>query len=276
MNVKIKKKLTVYLCGVLMVSAGVVGGLLSDKASEKDRVAIETAAQSLPKHPVIVLDAGHGGMDGGCVADDGTPEKGINLNIMLSTRDILTVLGYDVRCTRETDISIHDKGVEGVAAQKRSDMDNRLAIINGCGASLALSIHQNRFTDGKYYGAQMFYKVDDAESSRLADTLRERFRAELQPENERETKPVGSELFLIHNAECPAVMVECGFLSNPDEAKLLCSEQYQREVAFTVADSVNRYLSASEHSDDSDNTDASSSDDTSSAEASTDELENAS
>lgn len=254
MNVKIKKKLIVYLCGALMVGAGVLGGKLSEKAAKKGMLAVETSAELVLERPVIVLDAGHGGMDGGCVAGDGTPEKGINLNIMLSTRDILTVLGYDVRCTRETDVSIHDKDVKGIAAQKKSDMDNRLAIINGCGASLTLSIHQNRFTDPKYYGAQMFYKADDAESSRLADTLRERFRAELQPDNERETKPVGSELFLIHNAKSPAVMVECGFLSNPDEAQRLCSEKYQREVAFTIADSVNRFLSASEISEETEET----------------------
>ena len=88
----------------------------------------------------------------------------------------------------------------------------------------------------------MFYKEGDAESSRFADTLRERFRAILQPENERETKPVGEELFLIHNAKCPAVMAECGFLSNPEEASKLCSEKYQREIAFTLTDSINRYL----------------------------------
>lgn len=227
-----------------MVAGGIGAEKLTERAAERGRQSVETSASVAVERPVIVLDAGHGGMDGGCVAADGTPEKGINLNILLSTRDMLKVLGYDVRCTREKDVSIHNEGVKGTGAQKRSDMDNRLAIINGCKASLALSIHQNKFTDPKYSGAQMFYKEGDAESSRLADTLRERFRAVLQPDNERETKPVGSELFLIHNANCPAVMVECGFLSNPDEAQRLCSEKYQREIAFTLTDSVNRFLAA--------------------------------
>jgi len=238
---RIRKKLLVYLCGALMVAGGIVGEKLSEKA-EKGRIAVETAVPAVIERPVIVLDAGHGGVDGGCVSADGTPEKGINLNIMLSTRDMLKVLGYEVVCTREKDVSIHDSGITGTGAQKRSDMDNRLAVINGCNARLAVSIHQNRFSDPKYSGAQMFYKADDPESSRLADTLRDRFRAILQPDNERETKPVGDELFLIHNAKCPAVMAECGFLSNPDEARKLCSEKYQREIAFTLTDSINRYL----------------------------------
>ena len=237
----IGKKLGVLFCGALMVAAGIIGEKLTERA-ERGRVAVETAAPAVIERPVIVLDAGHGGIDGGCVSADGVSEKGINLNIMLSTRDMLEMLGYDVRCTREKDISIHDEGIKGTGAQKRSDMDNRLEIINGSNARLALSIHQNRFTDPKYSGAQMFYKEGDAESSRFADTLRERFRAILQPENERETKPVGEELFLIHNAKCPAVMAECGFLSNPEEASELCSEKYQREIAFTLTDSINRYL----------------------------------
>ena len=192
---------------------------------------------------MVVLDAGHGGADGGCVSVNGVPEKDINLSVMLTARDMLDLLGYDVRCTRETDVSIHDQGIEGLAKQKKSDMDNRLAIINGSGAEVAVSIHQNQFTDPKYSGAQMFYKAESSESSALADVLRERFRIWLQPDNERETKPVGDELFLIHNANCPAVMAECGFLSNPEEAAKLESLSYQQEVAMVIADSINCYVS---------------------------------
>ena len=241
----VRTKILAYFCTAALLTAGILGSNLSERAAEKGRQSVEASAAAAAQKPVIVLDAGHGGADGGCVSVNGVPEKGINLSVMETTRDILTLLGYDVKCTRESDISIHDKGVEGLAKQKISDMDNRLAIINGSNASLAVSIHQNQFTDPKYYGAQMFYKADSPESERLAESLRGRFKALLQPENERETKPVGDELFLIHNAVCPAVMAECGFLSNPEEAAKLESAAYQREVAFALSDGINSYMISS-------------------------------
>ena len=240
---KLRHKLLTYLFAAAIIAAGIIGYEVIDGGVKNGRKAVETSARAVLDRPVIVLDAGHGGADGGCVSVNGTPEKGINLSIMQTSRDILTLLGYDVRCTRETDVSIHDQGTEGLANQKKSDMDNRLAIVNDSGASLFVSIHQNQFTDPKYSGAQMFYKAESLESSALAEILRERFRVWLQPGNERETKPVGSELFLIHNAKCPAVMVECGFLSNPEEAAKLESPSYQQEVALVIADGINCYLS---------------------------------
>lgn len=96
--------------------------------------------------PVVVIDPGHGGMDGGCVSVDGTPEKGINLAVAESLRDGLKLLGYDVVCTRESDISIYDKGTEGLGEQKKSDMKNRLAIFSKYSEGISVSIHQNQFT----------------------------------------------------------------------------------------------------------------------------------
>jgi N-acetylmuramoyl-L-alanine amidase len=193
---------------------------------------------------VIVLDAGHGGMDGGCSSASGTPEKGINLNILLTLRDMLEVAGYEVDVTRETDTSIHDKGIEGIANQKRSDMDNRLGIFNKNKNAICISIHQNQFTDPKYSGAQMFYSDTVEGSAELAGILQESFVKYIQPENKRETKLCGKELFLCYYSENPTVMVECGFLSNPDEAAKLESEDYQKQVAFTIFSAINEYVSA--------------------------------
>ena len=100
--------------------------------------------------------AGHGGIDGGCSSADGVPEKGINLNIVLCLRDLFTANGYDVKLTRDDDRSIHDDGIEGIANQKSSDMDNRLEIFNEYPNAICISIHQNQLTDPKYSGAQMF------------------------------------------------------------------------------------------------------------------------
>lgn len=173
-------------------------------------------------------------MDGGCSTADGVPEKGINLNILLTLRDMLMLSGYEVEVTRDKDISIHDKGIEGIANQKSSDMDNRLALFNKNPDAVCISIHQNQFTDSKYSGAQMFYSDSNSSSEELARTIQGKFVEYLQPDNSREIKLCGKELFLCYYSENPTVMVECGFLSNPDEAELLKTEEYQNKVAFTI------------------------------------------
>ena len=141
------------------------------------------------------------------------PEKGINLSILLKLRDLLEISGYDVKVTRDTDISIHDKGVEGLSSQKSSDMDNRLALFNKYDNAVCISIHQNQFTEPKYSGAQMFYSSSNSSSEDLARSLQKRFAELLQPGNNREIKQCGKELFLCYYSENPTVMAECGFLS---------------------------------------------------------------
>lgn len=182
-------------------------------------------------------------MDGGCSTADGVPEKGINLNILLHLRDLLRMSGYQVEVTRDTDTSIHDAGVEGIANQKSSDMDNRLALFNKYDNAICLAIHQNQFTDPKYSGAQMFFSDTNSQSAALAQTLQNKFHAMLQPDNEREVKLCGKELFLCYYCDNPTVMVECGFLSNPEEAAKPVTEEYQQQVAFTIFAAVNEYLS---------------------------------
>ena len=161
---------------------------------------------------------------------------------MLRLRDLLTVNGYEVRVTRETDRSIHDEGIEGIAAQKSSDMDNRLAIFNESSNAVCVSIHQNQFTDPKYSGAQMFYSGSNSTSEVLAGMLQERFRSLLQPGNDREIKLCGKELFLCYYSSNPTVMAECGFLSNPEEAALLNTGDYREKVAITLFCGINDYV----------------------------------
>lgn len=182
-------------------------------------------------------------MDGGCSTADGVPEKGINLNILLTLRDMLKINGYEVVVTRDSDISIHDKGIEGIANQKSSDMDNRLEIFNKYPNAICISIHQNQFTDPKYSGAQMFYSDSNSRNEALARTIQSKFVEYLQPDNSREIKLCGKELFLCYFSENPTVMVECGFLSNPGEAELLKTEEYQRKVAFTIFSALNEFVS---------------------------------
>ncbi len=226
--------LIVLLCTYLLVFGFI-------KTSQLPEEIIPTEAES-SNLPVIILDAGHGGIDSGCLSVNGAEEKDINLSIMLKLREMLRATGFEVKVTRETDRSIHDTGVTGLGNQKKSDMENRLEIINSEDNALFVSIHQNRFTDPKYYGAQMFYPAESSESERLAQILQSNFVNYLQPENQREIKPVGSEIYLLHFAKCPAVMAECGFLSNPDEASKLETDEYQSKVAFTVYKGICDYI----------------------------------
>jgi len=191
----------------------------------------------------VYHDAAHGGIDGGCTSAEGVPEKGINLSIMLRLRDLLELNGYRVEVTRDSDRSIHDAGIEGIAAQKSSDMDNRLAVFNSSPDAVCVSIHQNQFTDPVYSGAQMFYSASHRRSEELAGALQKRFRELLQPDNEREIKLCGKELFLCYYSENPTVMAECGFLSNPGEAALLNTEEYQEKVALTLFAGINDFVS---------------------------------
>ena len=190
---------------------------------------------------IIILDAGHGGMDGGCTSANGDVEKNINLAILLDLRDLLRMSGYTVLATRDTDRSIHDDGVEGIANQKSSDMDNRLELFNSVQDAICLSIHQNQFTDSKYSGAQMFYSDTNSHNAELAQMLQNQFVAFLQPDNKREIKLCGKELFLCYYSKNPTVMAECGFLSNPEEASLLITEDYQQKVAFTLYSALIQY-----------------------------------
>lgn len=223
----------------LCCCAAAVGGLAAlHRAPEAAPTAVMTDASA----PVIILDAGHGGFDGGCVSADGVPEKGINLSIMLRLRDLLEVSGCDVEVTRDSDVSIHDSGIEGLANQKSSDMDNRLALFNKYDNAVCISIHQNQFTDPVYHGAQMFYSATDSRSESLAMSIQKSFAGGLQPENKREIKLCGKELFLCYYSDNPTVMVECGFLSNPEEAALLNTEEYQEKVALTIFSGIMNYL----------------------------------
>lgn len=225
-------------CSIAAIGAAAV---LSDKMV--DNAVPSSLTDFNEELPVIILDAGHGGIDGGCVSAEGVPEKGINLSILLRLRDMLELSGYRVEVTRDSDMSIHDAGIEGIANQKSSDMDNRLELFNKYDNAVCISIHQNQFTDPVYSGAQMFYSGTNSESEMLAKSLQGSFAEYLQPDNKREIKLCGKELFLCYYSDNPTVMVECGFLSNPEEAAMLNTEEYQQKVAMTIFYGLNNFVS---------------------------------
>ncbi len=229
---KVKNHRRSFIIAAVLAVGGICIAYGFGKVEESVMTFVPVTEQ---EKPIIVIDAGHGGIDGGCSAADGTPEKGINLNILITLRDMLEATGFETDVTRETDTSIHDDGVEGIANQKSSDMDNRLAKFNEHKNAICISIHQNQFTDEKYSGAQMFYSSKSSKKSKdLAQNIQDKFVEYLQPDNKREIKECGKELFLCYYSENPTVMIECGFLSNPEEAARLEDEEYQKKVAFTI------------------------------------------
>ena len=189
----------------------------------------------------VILDPGHGGLDGGAVGINGVVEKDVNLSIALELRALLEAAGYSVVMTREEDVSIHDQTAKTVAEKKRSDLKNRLKLTEDYPDSIFISIHQNRFSESKYSGAQMFYGKNHPESKVLAEILQQSIVSLLQEGNTRQVKPAGKELYLLYHSDRPTVLAECGFLSNPQEEALLNTEEYRRKMAFAIFSAVLKY-----------------------------------
>lgn len=194
--------------------------------------------------PVIIIDAGHGGEDGGAVANDNTVEKDINLSISLKTNEILSLFGFKTHMVRETDKLIYDDAATTIRQKKNSDLHNRHKIMNEYDNCLYLSIHQNKFEDSRIWGAQTFYSPNDEKSPVLAEFIQSAIKSLIQPDNTRVIKKTGTSVFVIYNATKPAVMVECGFVSNPQELNKLKDDKYQNEMSFSISNGIiNYYIS---------------------------------
>lgn len=204
--------------------------------------AERSAAAATAEVPVILIDPGHGGMDGGAMAADGTLEKHINLAVATDLYDLFMLWGYPVRSTRLTDVSIHDPQAVGTRQIKVSDMRNRLAMYEEC--DLVISLHQNHFSVEKYNGTQVFYSANDARSEKLASAVRERVISNLQPHNTRELKRATDGIYLLHHTSRPAILVECGFLSNQQECAKLKDTLYQQQLAFSIFEGYWQYESS--------------------------------
>ena len=190
----------------------------------------------------VLIDPGHGGFDGGAVAQDGTTEKHLNLSIALCLRDLLYVCGVPVAMTRDTDVGLEADTSASVREKKVSDMRNRLALYEQ--ASLVISLHQNQFSVPKYSGTQVFYSPNHSESGVLAQAVRESVVRSIQPQNTRELKMATDGIYLLYHTQTPAILVECGFLSNPEERDKLKTPAYQQQMAFAVAGGYWCYQSA--------------------------------
>jgi N-acetylmuramoyl-L-alanine amidase len=192
---------------------------------------------------VIILDAGHGGPDGGSSAADGTRESDLNLEIVLRLEDLLSLLGQPTLLVRETDTDLSDASAATIAQKKVSDIRNRVSLANATEDGLLVSIHQNTYSEEKYSGAQVFYSPT-GDSQALAEALQSSLQAHVDPENHRKAKEISQNVYLMRHITIPGVLVECGFLSNPQEAAKLKTDDYQKQLAVALGVSLVNYLSA--------------------------------
>lgn len=185
----------------------------------------------------VVVDAGHGGMDGGAVGSTGVLEKDLNLQVAKKLETIITENGGQVIMTRTEDISIHDESETTVRGQKRSDLRKRRDIAQKSNADVFISVHMNKFEQSQYRGAQIFY-ADDAKSKEFAASIKQAIEPISEKSAERETKKAYDTMYILKGAKIPSVIVECGFVSNPEEEKLLMSEEYQQQLAQAIYDGL--------------------------------------
>ena len=229
----VKQNLFSYFC---IIIAAVVAASLSGKIY---LAAIAMEDQPDPR-PVVILDAGHGGEDGGAVSPSGVRESEINLQICCRTDALLRLLGQPVMMLREDDRSLHSESAETISQKKVSDLKNRAAVVNGRSNAILISVHQNMFGESKYRGAQVFYAPTSG-SEALAEAMQSALRDHLAENNRRQIKLADS-VYLMNHVSCPAVLVECGFLSNPEECGKLCTPEYQKQIALVLSVESMEYM----------------------------------
>ncbi len=198
---------------------------------------VQTVFSSGKSKGIIVIDVGHGGSDPGKVSEDGTEEKDINLEIAGYLRDYLTAQDFTVYMDREED---RDLAVEGASGKKRSDMRNRILFFEEKKADCVISIHQNSFPEASSHGAQVFYYGESGDGKKLASYIQKEL-LEFDTTNKRGAKE-NTGYYILKKSKMPAVIVECGFLSNPEELAKLKDKDYQKKLAYTISKGICKYF----------------------------------
>lgn len=225
--------------GQVLVYVLVVSGFLG--ATWCGSLAISVISQAVPvaRTHTIVIDAGHGGEDGGAVSCTGARESEINLKVALKLNDLLHLLGYRTKMVRTTDISVYTAG-DTLAQKKVSDLKERVRLVQVTENPILVSIHQNIYSDARYTGAQVFYNGTN-EGKALAEALQLQFVSTLNSGSRRQSKRSDG-VYLMDRTQSPAVLVECGFLSNPGEEALLRDHGYQQKVAAVIGCALGNFL----------------------------------
>ena len=223
--------LPIYFLIILCLLIVTIGG---SKA-----VTVLSENYAVTDRKTVVVDAGHGGVDGGATSCTGVLESHFNLEIAQKLNDLFNLLGINTVMIRNTDCSVYTEG-QSIAQKKVSDLKERVRIVNSTENCILISIHQNLFSDSKYSGAQVFYAPTEG-SQLIAKSLQTSFINTLNPGSHRMEKKADS-IYLMKHINCPGVLVECGFLSNPQEEYLLRTKAYQQKICCIIASTVSNYL----------------------------------
>ena len=224
-----KQRLELLMSVIILVCACILA---------KTSAVYVTGRQVKEQEECIVLDVGHGGFDSGKIGVNGELEKDINLQVALKLKEALEEKGITVVMTREEDKGLYE---EGASNKKAQDLQRRCDLINKEKPMMTVSIHQNSYTSPEIKGAQVFYYTTSTESQKLAETIQKTLIEQVDPQNHREAKANDS-YYLLKKTDSIIVIVECGFLSNPQEAAKLSDEEYQKDLADAVTLGIFRYL----------------------------------
>lgn len=217
----------------------VIGVSIAATVGAEQAVTVIADNSPIERDITIVIDAGHGGEDGGAISCSGIAESNINLQIALRLRDLFHLLGYKTVMVRTTDESVYTEG-NTIAAKKVSDLKQRVRIANQTQDALLISIHQNFFPDSQYSGAQVFYNTQSS-AKELAEGMQQLFVNTLNPGSNRKSKKADG-VYLMQHISCPGILVECGFLSNPQEEALLRDAAYQKKICCVIISALSSYL----------------------------------
>jgi len=224
---------------VLTYAAVVLGTVAFILAGNKAVTAL-AEIQPLVRSHCIVIDPGHGGIDGGAISVSGIPESQYNLEISLRLNDFLHLLGYQTTMIRMEDCSVATEG-ETIAQKKVSDLKERVRMVKRTDHPILLSIHQNFFSQEQYYGAQVFYAKTPG-SEGLAEEIQNGFLQTINESSKRKCKKSDG-IYIMEQVHCPAVLIECGFLSNWQEESRLRDPEYQKKIVCVISTALHRFLS---------------------------------
>ena len=228
---RIQVIIMVIMIGILTFTIQVGGSL--NKTKEVN--------SNIDNEKIIVLDAGHGTPDEGAQSKNGTTEAKINLNITYKTKELLEQNGYKVILTRTGDEAIYDSKCKTIKEMKSSDIKNRVKIGNESNADIFVSIHLNKIQQSQYWGWQTFYKKGNEQGKKLSENIQKNITQVIQKENKRVPLEINN-IYIIKNVKIPTTIVECGFLSNEEEEKLLQDENYQSKLALGIYNGINEYF----------------------------------
>ncbi len=214
---------------------------LNKKPPPKQPQKIQTQEPTL-NLPTVIIDAGHGGEDGGAIGKNGAYEKDINLEIAKKLKSRLDSLNIPCVLTRSTDILLYDRNTDYQGKKKKLDLLARKEFAEKYDNAIFISIHQNSYPKEQYSGFQAYYSSNADTSRTLATTIEKSVRNSLQPSNNRASKQADSSIYLLDKLQCPAVLLECGFLSNATECNLLCAEQYQNNLCNAIVEGIIEFL----------------------------------